>query len=327
VEVIRILQGDCRAVLATLPDASVQCVVTSPPYFALRSYLPDGHPDKSREVGTEQTPDAYVAEMVDVFREVRRVLADTGVVWLNLGDSYAGSWGARGRSDGTNAPRPDLEARHGTECPARNGFGSLGIKPKDRMMIPARTAIALQADGWWLRDEVVWHKPRPTPNPVMDRTVNAHEMVYLLTKRAHYFFDWEAIEEPSAYPGLVRSAGKAFRDLKDADPNAARKRPGVDRQITVRETRRARSVWSISPSPYSNGHFATMPPDLAERCIKAGTKPGDTVLDPFAGAGTTLLVADRLGRNGIGIELNPAYAAMARARITGDAPLFAEVAD
>jgi DNA modification methylase len=316
---VSILIGDCREKLRELPDASVNCCVTSPPYFGLRDYGCEG------QMGLEATPDEFVAGMVALFREVRRVLRDDGTLWLNLGDSYAGSWGARGRGDDTNAARPDLEAKHGTAAPARNGFKDMGIKPKDQMMIPARVALALQADGWWLRDEIVWHKPRTTPNPVKDRTVSAHEMVYLLSKRAIYYFDYLAIEEPADFAGSVRKAGKAFRDLEQADPNAARKRPGADREITVRETRRKRSVWSVSPSPYTDAHFATYPPDLIEPCILAGCPTGGTVLDPFGGAGTTGLVADRLGRDAILIELNPEYAALAEKRICGDAGMFAEV--
>jgi len=268
--VSRILIGDALDMLRTLPDGAAQCCVTSPPYYGLRDYGVAG------QIGQEDNPAAYVARLVEVFREVRRVLADDGTSWLNLGDSYAN---------------------------------------KQRMMIPARVALALQADGWWLRDEIVWHKPRTTPAPVKDRTVSAHEMVYLFAKRERYFYDYLAIEEPSAYAGLVRKAGKAFRDLAEADPNAARKRPGADREITVRETRRARSVWSISPSPYRDAHFATMPRDLAERCVRAGSRIGDTVLDPFGGAGTTALAAQGLGRRALLIELNPDYAALAKRRL------------
>lgn len=284
---VRILQGAALDMLRTLPDASVHCIVTSPPYYGLRSYLPANHPDKALEIGLEQTPAAYVERMVEVFRECRRVLRDDGTLWLNLGDAY---------------------------------------EAKNRLMIPARIALAMQGDGWWLRDEVVWHKPRPTPFPANDRTVNAHEMIYLLTKRERYWFDWAAIEEPSSYPGLVRHAGKAFRDLASQDPNAARKRPGADRDIVVRETRRKRSVWSVSPSPYREGHFATMPSEIAETCILAGCPVGGTVLDPFGGAGTTGLVADRLQRNAVLIELNAEYAQMARDRVSRDAGMFGEVA-
>ena len=260
-----VIVGDCRVVLPCLPSGVAQCCVTSPPYFGLRDYGVDG------QIGLERTLEAYVAEMVSVFREVRRVLREDGTLWLNVGDSYVN---------------------------------------KQRQMVPARVALALQADGWLLRDEIVWHKPRTTPAPVKDRTVAAHEMVYLLAPSRSYFFDWEALETPAKYPGVKRRSGKAFRDLAESDPNAARKRPSADREITVRDTTRARSVWSVSPSPYPAAHFATMPPDLAERCIRGGSRAGDVVLDPFAGAGTTAMVAKQLGRYPVSIELNPEYAAL-----------------
>ena len=279
-----ILLGDCRDTLRSLPDQSVHCVVTSPPYFGLRDYG-----GQQLQIGREATPDEFVAAMVDVFREVRRVLRDDGTFWLNLGDSYA-------RTGGTDKQPP-------------------GFRAKDRLMIPARTAIALHADGWYLRDEIIWHKPRTTPAPVKDRTVAAHEMVYLFSKSPRYHFDYLAIEEPSKYPGQVKKAGKAFRDMEAVDPDAARKRPGADREIEVRDTRRKRSVWSVSPSPYKDAHFATYPPDLIEPMILAGCPKGGIVLDPFFGAGTTGLVAQRLGRNWIGCELNPEYVEIARRRL------------
>lgn len=267
---IEIVNKDCRIALTDMASQSVHCCVTSPPYFGLRDYGVDG------QIGLEKTPDAYVAEMVAVFREVRRVLRDDGTLWLNLGDSYA---------------------------------------EKQRLMIPARVALALQADGWWLRDEIIWHKPRTTPAPVKDRTVAAHEMIFLFAKQARYTFDYLAIEEPAAYAGLVRKAGKAFRDMVVSDPNAARKRPGVEREIVVRETRRKRSVWSVSPSPYKDAHFATFPPDLIEPCVLAGCPAGGVVLDPFFGAGTTGLVAQKHGRGCVGIEMNPEYVEIAKRRL------------
>ena len=276
----RILTGDSRTLLGTLPAGSVQCCVTSPPYYGLRDYGVAG------QMGQESSPAEYVVDMVALFREVRRVLADDGTLWLNLGDSYG--------------------------------------KDKQRLMIPARVALGLQTDGWVLRDEIIWHKPRTTPSPVKDRTVAAHEMFYLLTKQPTYYFDYLAIEEPSLYPGLVKKAGKAFRDLVKIDPKAAAKRNNDTREITVRDTKRKRSVWSVSPSPYNDAHFATFAPGLVEPCILAGSRPGDTVLDPFGGAGTTGLVADRLGRSAVLIELNPAYAALGQKRITSDCPMFAE---
>lgn len=284
----RLLHGDCRDTLTTLPDASVQCCVTSPPYWGLRDYGTEA------QIGMESTPDAYVAALVAVFREVRRVLKDDGVLWLNIGDCYDN---------------------------------------KQLVMIPARVALALQADGWWLRDEVIWHKPRTTPFPANDRTVRAHESVFLLAKSERYFFDWAAIEEPAIYAGAVRARGKAFRLHGAAKANhlstAEKKNAygGVDgATIVVRETRRARSVWSINPDPYLNNHFATMPEALAARCVLAGSRSGDTVLDPFAGAGTTGVAALGNGRSFVGCEANAAYIDMARARLDGVSPLFSHEA-
>jgi site-specific DNA-methyltransferase (adenine-specific) len=268
---LSVLIGDCREQLQSLADGSVQTCVTSPPYFGLRDYGVDG------QLGREETPEAFVAALVGVFREVRRVLCDDGTLWLNLGDSYA--------------------------------------KDKNRLLIPARTALALQQDGWVLRDEIVWHKPRTTPAPMKDRTVAAHEMLYLFAKNPKYFFDYKAIEEPAKYPGQRKKAGSAFRDLEQQDPNAARKRPGADRVIEVKDTRRKRSVWSVSPSPYKQAHFATFPPDLIEPCVLAGSRPGDTVLDPFGGSGTTAGVAIKHGRKAVLCELNPQYAALVSGRI------------
>lgn len=232
------------------------------------------------QTGREDTAEGFVQQLVDIFRKVRRVLRPDGTLWLNLGDTYA---------------------------------------DKQRLMIPARVALALQSDGWVLRDEIVWHKPRTTPAPVKDRTVAAHEMVYLFSRQPKYAFDYLAIEEPATHAGVKRKAGKAFRDLAATDPNAARKRPGADREIVVRDTRRKRSVWSVSPSPYKDAHFATFPPALIEPMILAGAPQGGFVLDPFGGAGTTGLVAARLRRNATLIEMNPAYADITRRRIALDA--------
>lgn len=272
-ECVDIRTGDCVDHLRQMPDQSVHCCVTSPPYFGLRDYGMDG------QIGLEDSPDAFVARLVEVFREVRRVLRDDGTLWLNLGDSYA--------------------------------------KDKNRLMIPARVALALQVDGWVLRDEIVWHKPRTTPAPVKDRTVAAHELIYLLVKQSRYHFDYLAIEEPAKYAGDTRQKSKVFRRLTDSRANTKNSGQHFDesRVFTVRETRRKRSVWSVSPSPYKNAHFATFPPDLIEPCVLAGCPAGGTVLDPFFGAGTTGLVAQKHGRMCIGIELNPKYADLARSRL------------
>jgi DNA modification methylase len=309
---MRILQGDCRQVLATLPAASVQCCVTSPPYFGLRNYGVEG------QIGLEETPDAYVAEMVAVFREVRRVLKDDGTLWLNLGDSYVSN-------------------------------GRCGIKPKDLIGIPWMVAFALRADGWYLRKDIIWSKPNPMPESVTDRPTSSHEYVFLLSKAARYYYDADAIRQPlaessvqrfaqdiEAQAGSERAHGgeKIMKAVCKGDKQRghSRRHDGFnDRCDSVTKAEQmacgsnARDVWTIATQPFSGAHFATMPPELAERCIKAGTRPGDTVLDPFGGAGTTGLAADRLNRDAVLIELNPDYAALAKARVTDDCPMFAEV--
>ncbi len=559
---VRIIHGDCRDVLKTLADESVQCVVTSPPYFGLRAYLPDGHADKAREIGAEASPAEYVAELVGVFREVRRVLRADGTCWLNLGDSYA-------RTQTGNVPQTKNPS---VVFPAHSKLGSSdgsvgradrpgtrtsmdGLKPKDLLMIPARVALALQADGWWLRSDIIWSKPNPAPESVNDRPTSAHEHVFLLTRSEWYFYDADAVREAYAPANAERYAYAFKADVPSA---MATKNPSLGAGIIDQNPagRNCRNVWTIATQPFSgvkmqtdyvgddgkpyrltpgcpvhapsghrrsqqtaeydaqqdgvqsnrnlgtencrdveredvpatkplmtsdtnasgthlvhghessraskmpdplpmpyaddqasvvgyplhtddmtesakhlvcdqgllsqsysqtatlrnmqnhrmdpgletspacivsaqnwtdtddtsatpslfdsvehtisnkrdvsamagrplgqkakrtvrmsssiNGieikcvckqvttdHFATMPPDLVERCIRAGTKPGDTVLDPFSGAGTTALVADRLGRRAIGIELNPDYCDLAHSRISADAPLFASVA-
>ena len=356
---VTILEGDSRTVLGTLPDASVQCCVTSPPYFGLRDYGHDG------QIGLEQTPEAYVAEMVALFREVRRVLKDDGTLWLNLGDSYynyrPGSYDDnRGHSFG--ASREDGK-RGMPSDPSTNKRGTVinGLKEKDLIGIPWRVALALQQpdavcsfcnavehvsdwtrgpatrytharcpsceewsvpetlDGWYLRSDVIWHKPNPMPESVTDRPTKAHEYVFLLTKSARYFYDAEAIAEE------VQSDRAPSRKAKRTGAGHAALRPNGSAYDGEGTHRNARTVWSIPSQPYKGAHFATMPPELADRCIRAGSRAGDTVLDPFGGAGTTGLVADRLGRDATLIELNPAYASLARQRITNDSPMFAEV--
>jgi len=307
---VSILQGDSLQMLQTLPSGSVQCVVTSPPYWGLRDYGVEG------QLGLEPTPEEYVAKMVAVFREVRRVLRDDGTLWLNLGDSYAGS------NCGSNDYRETtgLGARPTERYKGQKPGLPASLKPKDLVGIPWRVAFALQANGWWLRSDIIWHKPNPMPESVKDRCTKAHEYVFMLTRSACYYFDSNAIREPvvsvddprvgrgrQEYGGKYKNARQ--RAFVTIDPNG----------------RNRRDVWAISTKPYSGAHFAVMPPDLAEICIKAGSAEGDTVLDPFGGAGTTGLVADRLGRNAILIELNPEYCEMARKRIESDAGMWARV--
>jgi DNA modification methylase len=324
---IRILTGDCRDVLSTLDAGSVQTCVTSPPYFGLRDYGVAG------QIGLESTPDAFVAEMVAVFREVKRVLRDDGTLWLNLGDSYAGSWGAQGRqgASGQMADRSVVQARSIAAHPQKmTQTGSMknlpGLKPKDLIGIPWRVAFALQTDGWYLRSDIIWHKPNPMPESVTDRPTKSHEYLFLLAKSERYYYDSGAIAEPAVKAGqVIHAYGSGAKDRADvSETNDRRTRIGLANwNQPCPETRNRRSVWTVATQPYSGAHFATFPPALIEPCILAGSKRGDTVLDPFGGAGTTGLVADRLGRDALLIELNPEYAAMARTRIDGDAPLFA----
>jgi DNA modification methylase len=303
-----IRHGDCREVLRTLPEQSVHCCVTSPPYFGLRDYGNAG------QIGLEATPDAFVAEMVAVFREVKRVLRDDGTLWLNLGDSYAAT--TKGSSGvGKNA------TNKGTLLADRSWQVPPGLKAKDLIGIPWRVAFALQADGWYLRQDIIWSKPNPMPESVTDRCTKAHEYIFLMSKSARYYYDADAIEEPAS----GKSGGAPQKCGAAAIAAGTGTQAGLSSGWAGSETRNKRSVWEVTTQPFSEAHFATFPPDLIEPCIKAGCPKGGTVIDPFGGAGTTGLVADRLGRDAILIELNPEYAAMAQRRIEGDAGMFAEV--
>ena len=280
------------------------------------------------EIGLEPTPDEYVAEMVAVFREVRRVLRDDGTLWLNIGDSY--STHAAGKvadpmakstlAGVRNATVANRAASQRSDAEKRGG-----IPEKNLLGIPWLLAFALRADGWFLRSDIIWHKPNPMPESVRDRPTSAHEHVFLLTKAQRYFYDAGAIAEDFAdeRQGMPGSPSPKSANI----PGQSAHTIGFKAwDSTGKNGRNARNVWTIATQPYSGAHFATMPPGLAERCIKAGTKPGDTVLDPFGGAGTTGLVADRLNRNAVLVELNPEYRALAQERITDDAPLLARSA-
>jgi DNA modification methylase len=327
---IKILQGDCRDVLKTLPDESVHCVVTSPPYFGLRDYGVDG------QIGLEDSPQAFIDALVGTFQEVRRVLREDGTAWVNIGDTYAGSWGAQGRQGKTGqmANRSVVQARSIDAHPQRlSQTGTIrhpGVKAKDLYGVPWMLAFALRADGWWLRQDIIWHKPNPMPESIRDRCTKAHEYIFLLAKSERYYYDALAIsEEASEDSGWAkqRAAGVDTWKYNDTEERKAATGQSVDSSTFGTLGRRnKRSVWSVTTKAYDEAHFATFPPDLIEPCILAGCPEGGTVLDPFGGAGTTGLVADRHHRNAILIELNPEYAAMARKRIQGDSPLFAEVA-
>lgn len=308
--------GSALDVLKTLPDESVHCIVTSPPYFGLRDYGVDG------QIGLEPTPDEYVAALVAVFGEARRVLRDDGCLFLNLGDSYAndGKWG--GHSGGKHAYR-GLEHQ-----PIGRLKRYTGLKPKDLIGIPWLAAFALRADGWYLRADIVWSKLNPMPESVKDRVTKAHEYVFHLTKSARYFYNADAIREAYA-PSTLREfetpyEGKARKDYEGAgvqNPSSLKARI-VDKQVMGGAN--ARSVWSIATQPSPYDHFAVMPKALARKCILAGCPQDGTVLDPFAGMATTGVVALEEGRSFVGIELNPKYHAAARQRLAGVAPLLAQ---
>jgi DNA modification methylase len=322
-----ILPGDVREQLATLPDGCVQTCVTSPPYWGLRDY---GH---TGQIGLEPTPDAYVQSMVAVFSDVRRVLADDGTLWLNLGDSYASSDGMkrqqpqRDNNGGLVNNRIDTRGEQawtvGSAVALEKRFG---CKPKDLVGIPWRVAFALQADGWYLRSDIIWSKPNPMPESVTDRPTKAHEYIFLLSKSARYFYDAEAISDVATQSsGGWQSRARAgvstigASSLTNGDRNDGGACVGGGR---AGDTRNKRSVWHVATQPFPEAHFATYPEKLIEPCILAGSRIGDTVLDPFCGSGTTGAVAIRHQRNFIGCELNPEYIRIAERRIGGVAPLF-----
>lgn len=376
----RCIIGDCRTVLRDLAlgGVKVQCVVTSPPYWGLRSYLPDDHEHKKQELGLEPLHDClawtranfqyeyepemeedgngtmvptgkylrvprhglgvqtcgecYVCKMVEGFRLAREVLANDGVLWLNLGDSYAGSGRGGNPTEETSTLKAGSIGRAWVPPPD-------GLKQKDLVGIPWMVAFALRADGWYLRSDIIWHKPNPMPESVTDRPTKAHEYLFLLAKSDRYYYDTEAIAEPRISTGNAGVAGwvsgegphdaishnrqkgdaKTFRggqyiNSNKFDNSHATKRDSTGNKPATKETRNKRSVWTIATQPYSGAHFATFPPALIEPCILAGSRPGDTVLDPFFGSGTTGQVAESLGRKWLGIELNPDYEPLQRER-------------
>lgn len=308
----RIIQGDCRETLCTLDAGSVQTCVTSPPYFGLRDY---GHDE---QIGLEPTPDEFVAALVEVFREVRRVLADDGTLWLNLGDSYAANRTYQVPQTVGTAGH-DFGASNATRVPD-------GMKPKDLVGIPWMVAFALRADGWYLRSDIIWAKPNPMPEAVTDRPTKSHEYLFLLTKQPRYFYDADAIREESAQDEHNQQYARTY-EAHTERVAAGRAQPGNQNNIGIHSRpgkggRNKRSVWTVSTQPFAGAHFATFPPKLIEPCILAGSREGDTVLDPFNGAGTTGLVALRKNRSYVGCELNPEYVELSRRRIVDDAPMF-----
>jgi DNA modification methylase len=325
---VKVLQGHCVDVLSRQPAESVQCVVTSIPYWQLRAY---GTPPQTwadgwvGEWGQEPTPEEYVAHTVEAFRAVKRVLRRDGTLWLNIGDTYWNDPGGQQGSEGTIGAKAKEANRQMGRRKRATGAHHPVLKRKDLVGIPWRVAFALQADGWWLRSEVIWHKPNPLPESVTDRPTKAHEPVFLLTKSADYFYDAEAIKEPNTPGTVARLASGPVQAIGLGEKARLARGDSNRRDYAEPGGRNKRSVWTIPVAAWSEAHFATFPPALVEPCVKAGTRPGDTVLDPCGGSGTVGMVADRLGRNAVLCELKPEYAAMAQRRITGDAPLFAEV--
>jgi DNA modification methylase len=300
-----ILIGDAIKRLRELPDGSVRTCVTSPPYWGLRDYGNDG------QLGLEPTPQEFVENLCRVFDEVRRVLADDGTLWVNLGDSYAGS-GKGGQSAAKRSENWQPEY-------ANKGVVPEGLKPKDLVGIPWRFAFAMQDRGWYLRQDIIWAKPNPMPESVTDRCTKSHEYIFLLTKNPRYYFDHEAIKTDvkADWGTRDRSEWKYGKEGTGLQPHT-----GMTKNYTKANKR---SVWQVNTSRYKDAHFATYPPALIEPCILAGSAEGDTVLDPFSGSGTTGEVALNLGRNYVGIELNPDYARLSEKRITEALGMFAEV--
>jgi DNA modification methylase len=301
-----IKQGDALSVLKTMPAQSINTCVTSPPYWGLRDYGVDG------QLGLEPTPTEYVANLVEVFREVRRVLRDDGTLWLNLGDSYNGTRMNRSGQHGYKDGRSNRDKRFSVG-------GVEGLKPKDLVGIPWRVAFALQADGWYLRSDIIWHKPNSMPESVTDRPTKAHEYIFLLTKSRRYFYDADAIREPHAEASIARWSDGG----EDTDNTKYRKERPDTSVGNLRNGsnplhpagRNKRTVWTVPTQPFPEAHFAVFPPALITPCILAGCPVGGTVLDPFAGSGTTLLVATQHRRKSIGIELNPEYIEIAKRRL------------
>lgn len=315
-----VIFGDCRDTMRGLiaDGVKVQMCVTSPPYFGLRDY---GHPG---QLGLEQTPEEYVSAMVEVFALVRDLLADDGTLWINIGDSYAraGGWSNNNGLDGVATRQESLRAI--TNISVVGGASqklAAGLKQKDLIGIPWRVAFALRADGWYLRQDIIWHKPNPMPESVKDRCTKAHEYLFLLSKSQRYYFDIAAISE-AANPMNYRKNSS----LRTVVPGQTRQgKLDSKRGEVACEMRNRRSVWTIPTKSYSGAHFATFPPALIEPCILAGSRPGDVVLDPFMGSGTVAQVSQQLGRNWIGCELNPEYLILQQQRTAQQVlPMFME---
>jgi DNA modification methylase len=342
--------SDCIDGMKLLPDESVHCCVTSPPYYGLRNYNVDG------QIGLEETPELFISKMVNVFEEVRRVLKKDGTLWLNIGDSYAGSWGNYGGQNRGNGVQRDITTGSQVEQKAYDGKEKWkpptankisGVKPKDLIGIPWMLAFALRSAGWYLRQDIIWHKPNPMPESVTDRCTKAHEYIFLLSKSAKYYYDHEAIKTEIAdasvqrllqnvadQNGSIRVPGKTNGPMKAVLKGYQHRGEG-DKKLTGHSGNfdasgnligdgkaNKKSVWTVTTKPFSEAHFATFPEDLIVDCIKAGCPEGGIVLDPFGGAGTTALVAKKLMRKYILFELNPEYVSIAQKRIHAETAIY-----
>lgn len=327
----QIVVGDALSVLRRISDNYIDCCVTSPPYFGLRDYGVDG------QLGLEESPEEYISKMVEIFREVRRTLRPDGTLWLNLGDSYAGS--GKGRmGDGSHSKDRSKSSDYFNIVGGKlKGTKAVDCKRKELIGIPWRLALALREDGWYLRQDIVWYKPNAMPESVKDRCTKSHEYIFLLTKSDKYYFDGEAIKEPAvgfdnrppagsrgaATPNSRRRKGNAktfrgggaYTGGRSFENSASVERDSSGNTENITGLRNRRDVWSVATQGYSKAHFATFPEKLIEPCILAGSRKGGVILDPFLGSGTTAVVAERNGRDYIGIELNPEYAELAKERI------------
>lgn len=327
---MQIITGEALETLRQLPDGCCSTCVTSPPYYGLRNYGENG------QIGLEPTPEEYTERLVEVFREVRRVLADDGTLWLNIGDSYAGSGKGRNKDGSFNEKAENIQSSGQRDSRISRTISKQGLKRKDLIGIPWLLAFALRADGWYLRSDIIWEKPNAMPESVKDRPTRAHEYVFLLSKSMRYYYNAEAVMEPAvgfynAAPAGSKGTGKPNSRRRGnsrtfrgggayTHDQAAENSASIERQshgLVPNETgkRNRRSVWTVATRPYQGAHFATFPEELVRPCILAGSRPGDTVLDPFCGSGTTGAVATQEGRDFIGIDINPNYCKMSERRI------------
>ena len=305
---IKFMQGDVRDKIKELENHSIDCVVTSPPYWGLRDYGVKG------QLGLEPTYQEHIKNIVNIFQLLKPKLKDSATIWLNYGDCYATAKNGR---DASNIVGDDRTFRN---KPFTTIQGQL--KNKDLVMMPNRIAIALQDDGWWIRSEIIWHKPNPMPESIKDRPTSAHEKIWLITKSKKYYYDADAIKEPLAVSSIPRLNQDIKNQKGSARANAGRKTNGNLKAVGNLEKRNKRNVWTITTKPFKAAHFATFPPDLIEPCIKAGCPEGGVVLDPFSGAGTTGIVAKKFNRKAILIELNPEYNVIAKERINQQFGMF-----